>query len=106
MDEVDDFDFICHIAFGKKPLTRRERAEQVKKRDVFSKYGEQAKKVLEALLDKYMNDGISELENTNVLFNEPFRRMGSPANIARMFGGKSQYLSAVQELQNMIYNVA
>lgn len=106
MDEVDDFDFICHIAFGKKPLTRRERAEQVKKRDVFSKYGEQAKKVLEALLDKYMNDGISELENTNVLFNEPFRRMGSPANIARMFGGKSQYLNAVQELQNMIYNVA
>lgn len=53
-----------------------------------------------------MNDGISELENTNVLFNEPFRRMGSPANIARMFGGKSQYLNAVQELQNMIYNVA
>ena len=73
---------------------------------VGSKYGEQAKKVLEALLDKYMNDGISELENTNVLFNEPFRRMGSPANIARMFGGKSQYLNAVQELQNMIYNVA
>lgn len=106
MDEVDDFDFICHIAFGKKPLTRRERAEQVKKRDVFSKYGDQARKVLEALLEKYMNDGISELENTSVLFNEPFRRMGSPANIARMFGGKKQYLNAVRELQNMIYNVA
>ncbi len=106
MDEVDDFDFICYIAFGKKPLTRRERAEQVKKRDVFSKYGEQARKVLEALLEKYMSDGISELENTNVLFNEPFRRMGSPANIARMFGGKMQYLNAVRELQNMIYNVA
>lgn len=106
MDDVDDFDFICHIAFGKKPLTRRERAEQVKKRDVFSKYGDQARKVLEALLEKYMNDGISELENTNVLFNEPFRRMGSPANIAMMFGGKNQYLNAVWELQNMIYNVA
>lgn len=106
MDEVDDFDFICHIAFGKKPLTRRERAEQVKQRDVFSKYGDQAKKVLEALLEKYMNDGISELENTNVLFNEPFKRMGSPANIAKMFGGRNEYLKAVRELQNMIYNVA
>lgn len=106
MDEVDDFDFICHIAFGKKPLTRRERAEQVKKRDVFSKYGDQAKKVLEALLEKYMNDGISELENTNVLFNEPFKRMGSPANIAKMFGGRNEYLKAVRELQEMIYNVA
>lgn len=106
MDEVDDFDFICHIAFGRKPLTRRERAEQVKKRDVFSKYGDQAKKVLEALLEKYMNDGISELENTNVLFNEPFKRMGSPANIAKMFGGRNEYLKAVRELQNMIYNVA
>lgn len=67
MDDVDDFDFICHIAYGKKTLTRRERAEQVKKRDVFSKYGEQARLVLEALLDKYMDEGISELENLSVL---------------------------------------
>ncbi|WP_410519948.1 EcoAI/FtnUII family type I restriction enzme subunit R, partial [Alistipes shahii] len=66
MDDVDDFDFICYIAYGKKTLTRRERAEQVKKRDVFSKYGEQARLVLEALLDKYMNEGISELENIAV----------------------------------------
>ena len=78
MDDVDDFDFICHIAYGKKTLTRRERAEQVKKRDVFSKYGEQARLVLEALLDKYMDEGISELENLSVLKNDPFRRFGSP----------------------------
>lgn len=90
MDDVDDFDFICHIAYGKKTLTRRERAEQVKKQDVFSKYGEQARLVLEALLDKYMDEGISELENLSVLKNDPFRRFGSPANIARLFGGQAR----------------
>lgn len=106
MDDVDDFDFICHIAYGKKTLTRRERAEQVKKRDVFSKYGEQARLVLEALLDKYMDEGISELENLSVLKNDPFRRFGSPANIARLFGGKQGYLNAVNNLTKLIYNVA
>ena len=106
MDDVDDFDFICHIANVKKTLTRRERAEQVKKRDVFSKYGEQARLVLEALLDKYMDEGISELENLSVLKNDPFRRFGSPANIARLFGGKQGYLNAVNNLTQLIYNVA
>ena len=106
LDDVDDFDFICHIAYGKKTLTRRERAEQVKKRDVFSKYGEQARLVLEALLDKYMDEGISELENLSVLKNDPFRRFGSPANIARLFGGKQGYLNAVNNLTQLIYNVA
>ena len=106
MDDVDDFDFICHITYGKKTLTRRERAEQVKKRDVFSKYGEQARLVLEALLDKYMDEGISELENLSVLKNDPFRRFGSPANIARLFGGKQGYLNAVNNLTQLIYNVA
>ena len=106
MDDVDDFDFICHIAYGKKTLTRRERAELVKKRDVFSKYGEQARLVLEALLDKYMDEGISELENLSVLKNDPFRRFGSPANIARLFGGKQGYLNAVNNLTQLIYNVA
>lgn len=104
MDDVDDFDFICHIAYGKKPLTRRERAENVKKRDVFSKYGAEARKVLEALLDKYANDGISQLENRMVLKLDPFRQMGSPANIAKLFGGNKQYFSAVKELENLIYN--
>lgn len=106
MDDVDDFDFICHIAYGKKTLTRRERAEQVKKRDVFSKYGEMAQAVLVALLDKYMNEGISELENLSVLKNDPFRQIGSPATIAKLFGGKDGYLEAVNELKELIYNVA
>lgn len=106
MDDVDDFDFICHIAYGKKTLTRRERAERVKKRDVFSKYGEQARLVLEALLDKYMNEGISELENIAVLKNDPFRKLGSPASIAKLFGGKEGYLKAVNNLVQLIYNAA
>lgn len=104
MDDVDDFDFICHIAYGKKPLTRRERAENVKKRDVFNKYGAEARKVLEALLDKYANDGITQLENRAVLRLDPFRQMGSPANIAKYFGGNQQYFSAVKELEKLIYS--
>lgn len=104
MDDVDDFDFICHIAYGKKPLTRRERAENVKKRDIFNKYGAEAQKVLEALLDKYANDGITQLENRTVLRLDPFRQMGSPANIAKLFGGNQQYFSAVKELERLIYS--
>lgn len=106
MDDVDDFDFICHIAYGKKPLTRRERAENVKKRDIFNKYGAEAKKVLEALLDKYASDGITQLENRMVLRLDPFRQMGSPANIARLFGGNQQYYTAVKELETLIYSIA
>ena len=106
MAEVDDFDFICHIAYGKKPLTRRERAENVKKRDVFNKYGVEARKVLEALLEKYATDGITQLENTTVLKLDPFRQMGAPAHIAKFFGGKEQYFLAVKELENLIYNIA
>lgn len=104
MDDVDDFDFICHIAYGKKPLTRKERAEIVKKRDVFHKYGPEAQKVLEALLDKYMNEGISQLENRKVLTLDPFRQMGSPSGIAKLFGGNQQYMAAVKELEDSIYN--
>ena len=105
MADVDDFAFICHIAYGKKPLTRRERAENVKKRDVFSKYGEGARKVLEALLDKYANDGISQLENRKVLSLDPFRQMGSPATIAKLFGGNQQYFEAVRELEHELYQI-
>lgn len=104
LEDVDDFDFICHIAYGKKPLTRRERAENVKKRDIFNKYGAEARKVLEALLEKYANDGITQLENRTVLRLAPFRQMGSPANIAKLFGGNQQYLSAVKELESLIYS--
>lgn len=106
MDDVDDFDFICHIAYGKKTLTRHERAEQVKKRDIFNKYGEQARSVLEALLDKYIKEGISELESLTVLENDPFRKLGSKANIVKFFGGKQGYLDAVKELEQYIYNIA
>lgn len=104
MEDVDDFDFICYIAYGKKPLTRRERAENVKKRDIFNRYGAEARKVLEALLEKYANDGITQLENRTVLRLNPFRKMGSPANIAKLFGGNQQYLSAVKELERIIYS--
>jgi type I restriction enzyme R subunit len=105
MTDVDDFDFICHIAYGRKPLTRRERAENVKKRDVFNKYGGRARKVLEALLDKYADDGVSQLENRMVLRLDPFRQMGSPASIARFFGGNQQYLDAVRELEQELYKL-
>ena len=105
MDDVDDFDFICYIAYGRKPLTRKERAENVRKRDVFHKYGPEAQKVLDALLDKYMNEGISQLENRKVLTLDPFRQMGSPASIAKLFGGNQQYFAAVKELEQEIYEV-
>ena len=106
MDDVDDFDFICHIAYGKKTLTRHERAEQVKKRDIFSKYGEKARLVLEALLDKYTKEGVSGLESFTVLENDPFRKLGSKANIVKFLGGKQGYLDAVKELEQNIYSIA
>lgn len=104
MADVDDFDFICYVAYGKKPLTRRERAENVRKRDIFHKYGPKAQKVLEALLDKYMNEGISQVENRRVLTLDPFRQMGAPAAIAKFFGGNQQYFDAVRELETYIYS--
>ncbi len=107
MEDVDDFDFICHIAYGQKPLTRRERAERVKKHDLFSRYGEQARRVLEALLDKYMNEGITEIENRQVLSLPQFKPLGRPAYIiSRVFGGETQYNSAIRELENLLYEVA
>jgi len=103
MTDVDDFDFICHVAFDKKPLTRRERVNNVKKRDFLSKYSDTARAVLEALLDKYMNTGIYELEKTEILKLDPFLKMGKPAKIAGYFGGKSGYLQAVKELESALY---
>jgi len=101
--EVDDFDFICHIAFGQKPLTRRERAENVKKRDFFGKYSGVARAVLEALLDKYMNEGLYEIENASILKLNPFKEYGSPAKIAGFFGGKAHYDEALHALKNALY---
>ena len=104
MSDVDDFDFICHVAFDKKPLTRKERAENVKKKDFLNKYSGAAREVLEALLDKYMNTGIYEIEKTEILKLDPFMRMGKPQKIASYFGGKDGYLKAVKELENAIYD--
>lgn len=104
MADVDDFDFICHVAFDKKPLTRKERANNVKKRDFLSKYSGVAREVLEALLDKYMNTGIYEIEKTEILKLDPFLKLGKPAKIAGYFGGKSGYMQAVKELEDAIYS--
>ena len=103
LEDVDDFDFICHVAFDQKPLTRSERANNVKKRDFLSRYGGVARQVLEALLDKYMNSGIYEVENLGVLQLDPFRKFGKPNKIADFFGGKEGYLKAVRELEKAIY---
>lgn len=103
MSDVDDFDFICHVAFDKKPLTRRERANNVKKRDFLSRYSGAAREVLEALLDRYMNTGIYEIEKTDILKLDPFAKMGKPARIAGYFGGRDGYMKAVKELENEIY---
>ena len=103
MTDVDDFDFICHVAFDKKPLTRKERANNVKKRDFFSKYSGVARDVLEALLDKYMNQGITEVEDIKVLSLADFANYGKPAKIVKLFGGKAQYEAAVRELEANIY---
>ena len=103
MTDVDDFDFICHVAYDQKPLTRRERANNVKKRDFLSKYSGVAREVLEALLDKYMNTGIYEIEKTEILQLDPFKKFGKPSKIATYFGGKAGYLQAIKELEEQIY---
>lgn len=103
MSDVDDFDFICHVAFDKKPLTRRERANNVKKKDFFSRYSGFAREVLEKLLDNYMNLGIYEIEKTDILKLDDFKQFGRPPKIAGYFGGKEQYLQAVKELEKALY---
>ena len=106
MEDVDDFDFICHVAFDQKPLTRKERANNVKKRDFLSRYGGTAREVLEALLDQYMNAGIYDLESMDVLKLDPLKKFGAPAKIVKLFGGKEGYLKAVRELEEELYEVA
>ncbi len=104
--KLDLFDLICHVAFDQPPLTRSERAKQVRKRDYFTKYGEQARLVLEALLDKYADEGIENIENIRVLYVPPLTRFGSPTEIIKNFGGKANYLTAVRELEHELYKVA
>ena len=100
------FFLICNVVCGQPPLTRKERAENVRKRDVFTKYGEQARKVLNALLDKYADKGIDSLEEITVLKHEPFNQFGRPMELLREFGGKPQYEQAIQELEQFLYDDA
>ena len=101
--DLDPFDLICHIAFGQKPLTRQERANNVKKKDYFTKYGDNARAVLEALLDKYADEGIQNIERMDVLKITPFDRFGSPIEIVKSFGGKAQYSGAIRALEEALY---
>ena len=101
--EMDVFDLICHTAFDQPPLTRAERVNNVKKRDYFTQYGEQARKVLEALLEKYADEGIENIEDIKILKVNPFDDFGTPMEIISLFGGKKQYLQAITELEQEIY---
>ena len=101
--DLDPFDLICHIAFDRKPLTRRERAENVRKRDVFAKYAPQARAVLDALLAKYADEGMLNLDDTNVLKIAPFNAMGTPVQLIRAFGDRKTFEQAVHELQSALY---
>lgn len=104
--QVDLFDLICHIAYDQPPLTRKERANNVKKRNYFTKYGEQSRKVLEALLDKYADEGIENIESMEVLKVKPLNEFGSPIEIISEFGSKEEYLKAIRELENELYKTA
>lgn len=100
---ADVFDIICHVAYDKKPLTRRERANNVKKRNYFGKYEGQAREILEALLDKYAELGVLSLEDRNILSLEPFAQYGTPVKITKLFGGPQGYQTAIQELEQQLY---
>ena len=104
MDDVDDFDFLCHVAYDQKPLTRRERVANVRRRNCLSKYGPEARKVLEALLDHYANYGVYEIAEMKVLQLDPINKLGTPPRIVGFFGGKDGYMSAVREVEHELYN--
>jgi len=100
------FDLICHVAYGQPPLTRKERAENVKKRNYFAKYEEKARSVLASLLDKYADEGVENMEDINVLKLRPINQHGTPIEIIKSFGGKEKYLEALKELEAQIYKIA
>lgn len=104
--EYDPFDLICHLAFEQKPLTRKERAEQVKKRDYFAKYGELAHKVIDALLEKYADEGLRDLENPAIITMDPVSRLGTAREIITAFGGKPAYDEAIHALTDALYQTA
>jgi len=102
--DFDPFDLICHVAFGAKPLTRKERANNVKKRNYFTKYGEKAQAVINSLLDKYADDGLVTIESTEVLKLDPLNKLGTPKEIVTAFGSREDYLMAIRELESQLYN--
>ncbi len=104
--DMDAFDLICHVVYGRPPRTRRERAENVKKRDVFTRYGAQARAVLDALLDKYADEGLAAVEDPGVLRVQPLSGLGTPLELIRHFGGKDGYIAAVQMLEAALYDTA
>jgi type I restriction enzyme R subunit len=104
--DYDAFDLVCHVAFDQPPLTRRERADNVKKRSVFAKYGEQTRAVLNALLDKYADGGLRSVESLDILKVDPLTSFGTPVEIIKLFGGKEQYLAAVEQLEAELYKQA
>ena len=104
--DFDPFDLICHIAFESIPLTRKERADNVKKRNYFTKYGEKAQAVINSLLDKYTDDGLLTIESTEVLKLDPLNKLGTPIELVKAFGGKPQYKAALKELENELYKTA
>ncbi|MEN6516561.1 MAG: type I restriction-modification enzyme R subunit C-terminal domain-containing protein [Methanospirillum sp.] len=100
----DPFDLICHVVFGQPPVSRRERAAKVRKADYFTKYGEQARRVLEALLSKYSDGGIADIESMEVLRVDPFTTFGTPLEIVNtIFGGSANYLTAIRRLEQCLY---
>jgi type I restriction enzyme R subunit len=101
--DYDAFDLVCHVAFDAPPLTRKERAEKVKKRNVFGKYGNKARAVLDALLQKYADSGITSVESLEILKVDPLTTFGTPVEIISLFGGKPAYLAAVRELETALY---
>ena len=101
--ELDPFDLICHVAFEQPALTRHERANNVKKRNYFGKYSGTAKEVLRALLDKYEDEGLENLEDINILRLNPFDLMGTPSEIVEKFGGKNEYLKAIHDIEDELY---
>jgi type I restriction enzyme R subunit len=102
--DLDPFDLICHVAFDRPPLTRRERADKARKRDVFTKYGARARAVLEALLQKYQDEGVTGLADPRILRVAPFDTMGTPVELLNQFGGRPGFEKAVHELQTAIYS--
>lgn len=104
--DIDDFDLICHIAYDKKPLTKAERANNVRKRGYLHQYSDTAREVIAALLDKYSDAGLATIDSIEVLSLDPFRNIGSPAHIVKLFGGREQYIQAVRNLQREIYKAA